>query len=84
MPDTDLLRKLRLWHWSQVLDYRAHEQRLQSGGRYPTQGKTLKAERDAFDRLAGKHIRAVQILNDFFPPGDTAERDAASGMRAEL
>lgn len=77
-------RALRLWHWRKVVSFRkratdaervadAWEQK--HGGRC---GSMRNRARDAH-RNAHFHLGAVQVLNDQFPVGDTAERDMLRG-----
>ena len=63
------LRELRLWHWREAMKQRARERRLESFI-VPLPEKVGQAR-----ELANFHIKQVQTLNDFFPMGDTAERD---------
>lgn len=59
------LRALRLWHWRSMVKARELAQRTPSGG---------MSER--YSKEADTHLAFVQTLNDHFPQGDTAERDA--------
>jgi hypothetical protein len=73
------LRELRLWHWSQVVMNRqlaaSTWQKIQARD-LPNEPWIRKTAR-AYDRNADTHLKFVQVLNDFFPVGDTAENDAA-------
>jgi hypothetical protein len=60
------LRELRLWHWQQAMECRAK-------GKMAREARTPMP---SFDDRANQHIKFVQTLNDFFPMGDNAERDA--------
>lgn len=71
------LRTLRLWHWREALSYRrqaeAADKRTGVGDkRYAGQMRAIATVKNL---QADTHIFAVQTLNDFFAPGDTAERD---------
>lgn len=63
--DDRQLRELRLHHWKTALAYREYSTTTASG--------TLSAR---YVQLADQHLKFVQVLNDFFPIGDTAEQDA--------
>lgn len=58
---SDRLRELRLWHWKEAQRWRRDADDYVEG---------------LADKQAGKHLKFVQTLNDFFPIGDTAENDA--------
>lgn len=60
------LRALRLWHWQQLVQCRE---------RAKTCAATTECAKQ--NTLADKHLGFVQVLNDFFMAGDTAEADAA-------
>lgn len=64
--DKVAIRTLRLWHWKHVCRY---ADKLCD----PRLGRVKHRE---YTNLHGLHMRAVQALNDLFPIGDTAERDA--------
>ncbi len=57
------LRSLRVWHWQKALW--ASRQMSQNS-----------ASNRAADQLYKEHMHAVQTMNDLFPVGDTAEKDA--------
>lgn len=59
------LRALRLYHWQAVL-------RLRS---YAADADMRKSDSEHYNKRANFHLTQVQLLNDFFPIGDTAERD---------
>jgi len=59
------LRKLRLHHWQTALKLRAYGQ---------TPGMR-KSDTKHYDKKADFHLTQVQLLNNFFPIGDTAEKD---------
>lgn len=77
------LRELRLWHWRKVLAYRAAALTEEAAAAtweaehvgYACRYRRNRA-RNAHKR-ANWHLGAVQVLNDHFPLGDTAEQDAA-------
>lgn len=62
--DIDGVRHLRLWHWRQAMRHRAYEQ-----------SKDDPAIKMRAEKKIGFHLKQVQLLNDFFAMGDTAERD---------
>lgn len=67
-PDLHELRAVRLREWQHVCKLADRMCRMGSGDpRYAA----LRVKHS-------EHMRAVQALNDFFPLGDTAERDAAT------
>mgnify|MGYP003577262532 CR=1 FL=1 len=59
------LRALRLWHWRQCLMNR-------TGAESITYDSPVK---DTLNLHADFHLAQVQLLNEFFPVGDTAEGD---------
>lgn len=59
------LRNLRLYHWQAVLRLR----------RYAKDCEARRSDADHYNKRAVFHLTQVQLLNDFFPIGDTAERD---------
>lgn len=65
------LRSLRLWHWSQYLLWEAFEDRAW----WPWDKQRCRRE-------GTTHIKAVQLLNDFFPIGDTADNDYETVLRS--
>lgn len=67
-PDLDALRRLRLHHWRQVCKLADSL----------CTGRGTAASRENWRKLHAEHMGAVQALNDLFPIGDTAERDAAT------
>lgn len=62
-PSEDL-RQLRLWHWEQLVLARRAIRKAWGNA---------EAKRQA--ESANFHLSAVEALNDFFLPDDTAERD---------
>lgn len=58
----DGLRDLRLYHWQAVLRLR-------------TYADMRKSDSEHYHKRANFHLGQVQLLNEFFPIGDTAERD---------
>lgn len=67
-PDLGALRRLRLHHWRQVC-------KLSDS---LCTGRGTEASRENWRKLHAEHMGAVQALNDLFPIGDTAGRDAAT------
>lgn len=61
------LRALRLWHWRRVLEQRSNQQLCFND-------KAYKLSR-SYEVSADFHLAQVQLLNEFFPVGDTAEGD---------
>ena len=59
------LRDLRLYHWQAVLRLRV----------YAADVDMRKSDSEHYNKRANFHLSQVQLLNDFFPIGDTAERD---------
>ena len=59
------LRALRLHHWQAVLNLRS----------YAADADMRKSDSKHYNKRADFHLTQVQLLNDFFPIGDTAERD---------
>lgn len=68
LAQMERLRPIRLHHWREYL----HECRREKAY---TSFKAPKHAEAAHAR-ATFHMHAVQTLNDFFPIGDTAERDS--------
>lgn len=71
--ELDKLRELRLWHWNKVLTNSRYIVWCNRQGRPYTESQSYKLK--VMDHA--NHMRFVQTLNDFFPVGDTAEKDAA-------
>lgn len=65
-PDLQELRRLRLYHWKQVC--KLADSLCSNRG--------TEAGRENWRAQHKMHMGAVQALNDLFPIGDTAERDA--------
>lgn len=61
------LRALRLYHWQVALRLRA----------YAADADMRKSDSEHYNKRANFHLTQVQLLNDFFPIGDTAEHDNA-------
>jgi hypothetical protein len=59
------LRALRLHHWQAVLRLRE----------YAADADMRKSDSEHYNKRANFHLTQVQLLNDFFPIGDTAEHD---------
>lgn len=75
------LRELRLWHWRKVV---LHRERAIAAAEDTDRLEALHAPKkfsrvreNAQHGVANWHLAAVQVLNDHFPVGDTAERDNA-------
>jgi len=66
-PQVETLREMRLWHWKQA-----------RGASHVMDSRANRFERENARDNWNLHMRFVQLLNDFFPMGDTAERDAAN------
>lgn len=86
IQQTAELRKLRLWHWIEMnkavcqyeeADYAADVHMHKS----PAFSDRCRAEARQARAMRALHLGAVQVLNDFFPMGETAEKDYKSGMR---
>lgn len=67
----ELLRKIRLYHWNEALI----EQTVAFS--FSRRSNLDEAKAGQARVLSAAHFRHVQALNEFFPIGDTAERDAA-------
>lgn len=63
----EVLRDLRLDAWKEVQTFRKMENEFAGRGQ-------LKGA-ECLRNLANEQLRIVQALNDFFPPGNTAESD---------
>lgn len=61
----DGMRALRLWHWQAVVRLRT----------YGDDADMRKSDSEHYNKRADWHLTQVQLLNDFFPIGDTAEHD---------
>lgn len=70
------LRELRLWHWKQGLKHRQLQYSAEKALMKNTKSESIKLYVDSYKSEANVHFTAVQTLNEFFPIGDTAERDA--------
>ena len=75
------LREVRLWHWKKVISARktaekfdrdAEEWEKRYLGKRSTYSRRMAVQNHS---RANWHLKAVQVLNDLFPLGDTAERD---------
>lgn len=69
------LRALRLWHWQGVM-YRRNAQRFYEDRAKSPNTPKAKENAEWQERQANFHMKQVQLLNDFFPVGDTAEIDS--------
>jgi hypothetical protein len=66
-PTLQRLREIRLYHWRWMMtNAKARDAFERKGDRYAAK---------EFAHKASEHLGFVQSLNDFFPIGDTAERD---------
>lgn len=74
MTQLELLRALRLHHWKGVLRNSAKIRRAERQIKAGAGAKTFKILEVAKKQHA-LHMTFVQLLNDYFPIGDTAERD---------
>lgn len=74
MTQLELLRALRLHHWKGVLRNSAKIRRAENQIKANPSNKTFKVL-DVAKRQHSLHMGFVQQLNDYFPIGDTAERD---------
>lgn len=75
------LRKLRLWHWKQAMACRSSANQyadMINEGFGDAGANAMRC--DDLNGRANEHLYHVQTLNDFFPIGDTAERDEAKGL----
>ena len=70
------LRELRLWHWKLGLKHRQGQYDLEALQNTHKKSSSLKDCIKTYSDAANVHFTAVQTLNEFFPIGDTAERDA--------
>ena len=77
-------RALRLWHWRKVVSYRQRATDAERGAeawerQHHGHCRSLRNRARDAHRNADFHLGAVQVLNDQFPVGDTAERDMLRG-----
>lgn len=72
---TSRLRILRAYHWKGFLH---HKDACEF---YAAKGNAKAASMR--NKFATEHLHLVQILDDFFPFGDTAEADVAKGIGAQ-
>jgi len=70
------LRELRLWHWKLGLKHRQLQYDLETLQAENKKSSSLKGCITTYSDATNDHFTAVQTLNEFFPIGDTAERDA--------
>jgi len=61
------LRALRLWHWEEVLHHADLERFYSASSNY------IYASYE--QRCSDFHTKQVHLLNSFFDPNDTAEKD---------
>lgn len=74
------MRALRLWHWKRVIENRSEASnrvKLILGDLNNDANKHHLHKMQMMNAIANNHMKFVQTLNDFFPEGDTAEKDAA-------
>lgn len=73
------LRKVRLYHWNCAINITAHVGRIELKPQ-PTRKHAVWVRKNTLSHLTkahATHMTFVQILNQFFEIGDTAEKDAA-------
>lgn len=70
------LRELRLWHWKLGLKHRQLQYDLEALQATRKKSSSLQDCVKTYKDACNVHFTAVQTLNEFFPIGDTAERDA--------
>lgn len=75
------LRELRLWHWKLGLKHRQLQYDLEAQQGTRKKSSSLKDCIKTYSDAANVHFTAVQTLNEFFPIGDTAERDAENAKQ---
>ena len=63
------LRALRVWHWREAMRLR------KKANRQADKGVADETTIHANNEKADYHIKQVQLLNEFFGIGDTAEAD---------
>jgi hypothetical protein len=74
-----LLRHLRSWHWTQAVALRQKSGEASFSCRESTDPRMiarLAGSARQYDAQSNFHMRSVQVLNDLFETGDTAEKDA--------
>lgn len=74
------LRKLRLHHWICALQIAPHIERLELVSNVGIKFSRIERREANLAHLKmckSRHLNFVQLLNDFFEIGDTAERDAS-------
>lgn len=67
------LRKLRLYHWNQFQKMDKWAKGMENIG-YPYESEFTKKRAISFREHATFSLQQVQVLNDFFPIDDTAEK----------
>lgn len=83
-PDAPL-RALRLWHWEEAMRWRAKSKEYREAAAFdPSRWVRLPDSAVKMDETANFHIRAVQVLNDLFPVGDTAATDLRKKNRRAM
>ena len=73
------LRKLRLYHWEQFQKMDKWAKCMENVG-YPYESEFTKKRSMVFREHATFSLQQVQVLNDLFPIGDTAEKDALENL----
>jgi hypothetical protein len=78
-------RSLRLWHWQKVVSFRSRAtetEKIADAWEQKHRGRCRSMRNRARDahRNANFHLGAVQVLNDQFSVGDTADRDLRMAM----
>lgn len=73
------IRKVRLYHWNCAIEVTAHMGRIELKPPPTSRHNTWVRKNTMFHlkRAHATHMTFVQILNQFFDIGDTAEKDAA-------
>lgn len=72
----DGLRLLRLDHWLRTLELRKCADDIRRSSVAKENANHIKY----YDKRANYHLSQVQLLNEFFPIGDTAEKDESEGL----
>lgn len=80
MPTTNVsiesIRELRLFLWEECMFNRQTARIMRE--------RNLIDSALTIDAHADKYVKHIQVLNDFFPVGDTAELDAANASAKRL
>lgn len=77
--DPEELRKVRLYHWNCAINITAHVGRIELKPQPTSKHRAWVRKNTLFhlNKAHATHMTFVQILNQFFEIGDTAEKDAA-------